>query len=528
MKSNIKKIKADFEKTVLSSTEKKEMFKTINLYMAENPSTKRIFSLNLLLTKNYMIPAIIIALLLATSGGTVAAAENSLPGDFLYPVKLHFNEKIMEVAAVSDDVEADVQAKLGERRLREYNKLLEKNKWTEEKEQQMANRLETYQEKTLALIERLRAAGKNELADDIYDRMVANVNSFEEFVTMIKAANEGKSKTELDAKVRGLRELAENKDEDVSPEGLKVSAEKHIRNAKAAVEKLLEVYDLQKDKVEARIKTYIENTLAEAREKLAQAEDKFVKEEYKDASDLAKEAMHLALKGRNFVNMVEKAGADIGEKKLEKLEGLKSWQEGTEIRVENTIIKAERYLEKVQAELVAREKDLSTELVAEIKNKISEASALIARAKTELKEEKFEAAYASAKEAFEELLEVRFNVEEKVDTDWSIRAATVISRAEGLLTKLRTEAETRKGEWSEAFANRVQTQLAEASANLVKAKSAYEVKNFEDAYSWGKRTIEGLLEVKLQEIKRDVKKMLPAYDETKKQTRDRNEREVED
>ncbi len=532
MKIPFKKIKQDFKTTQLSLSEKSVLLKSINLYMTENPIEKMVFSFDLLLTKNYMIPAIIIALLVATSGGTVMAAENSLPGDPLYAVKLNVNEKVMSALAVSDDAEADVQAKLAERRLNEYNKMLEKNKWSAEKEQQMTDRLQQYQDKTLALIERLRAAGKNELADDIYDRMIARANSFEEFVEMVKKAYADKPDSKLDEKVKEMRKRAEEQDEDVTPEGLKVSAEKHIRNAKDAIDNLIAVYDLKKDKIDIRLKTYIENSLAEAKDYLAKAEDKVIKEEQKDASELAKRARQMAIKARNFVNMVENAGDEISEKKLEKLEDLKSWQEGTIVRVENTIAKAERYLEKVQAELVLREKDLSTDLVAEIKNKISEASALIARAKTELVEKKMEAAYESAKGAFEKLLEVRFNTEEKVEMDWRTRSNNIITKAENMLTKIRTEANEKMSEWSPAFTERVKSQLLESEDLLAKAKAAYAEEKFENAADWGKRTIEKLMEVKLREIKDNIrdseKKMLPAYDETKKQTRKRTGSEVED
>lgn len=79
MKIPFRKIKQDLNTYKLSLVEKEDVLKSINLYMAENPVVQQSFSLNLFIRKNYMISAIIIALLLATSGGTVAAAEDSLP-----------------------------------------------------------------------------------------------------------------------------------------------------------------------------------------------------------------------------------------------------------------------------------------------------------------------------------------------------------------------------------------------------------------------------------------------------------------
>jgi len=328
MKIPFRKIKQDLNTYKLSLVEKEDVLKSINLYMAENTVVQQSFSLNLFIRKNYMIPAIIIALLLATSGGTVAAAENSLPGDILYAVKLNVNEKVMSAAAVSDDAEADVQAKFVERRLQEYNKMLDKKVWSAEKEKQMADRLTVYQAKTSALIERLRAEGKSELADNIYDRMLAKVKSFEEFASMVKNASEEKGGSKMPEKIREMRNNLSGLDEvEKTPEGLKVSAEKHIRNATDSIAKLVEVYEAKKTTVEGTLKTYIESSLTEARDYLAQAEAKFSANEYQDAKELAKTSMQLAIKSRNFVNMVEHANGMMSEKKLEKLE---AWKEKIE------------------------------------------------------------------------------------------------------------------------------------------------------------------------------------------------------
>lgn len=65
--------------------------------------------------------ALIIALLLG--GGAAAAAENTLPGDVLYPVKVEVNERVRGWVAVSDDAEARLQVDLAARRLEEAEKL---------------------------------------------------------------------------------------------------------------------------------------------------------------------------------------------------------------------------------------------------------------------------------------------------------------------------------------------------------------------------------------------------------------------
>ena len=65
--------------------------------------------------------ALIIALL--TSTGVSYAAEGSLPGDVLYPVKIHVNESLRSTLARSDAAKAKVDADMATRRLVEAERL---------------------------------------------------------------------------------------------------------------------------------------------------------------------------------------------------------------------------------------------------------------------------------------------------------------------------------------------------------------------------------------------------------------------
>lgn len=73
------------------------------------------------------MPIILILALLA-SGGTALAAQNSLPGDVLYPVKIHINENVRSLFAFSNNAQAKLQAELAVTRLMEAEKLAAENK----------------------------------------------------------------------------------------------------------------------------------------------------------------------------------------------------------------------------------------------------------------------------------------------------------------------------------------------------------------------------------------------------------------
>ena len=68
----------------------------------------------------YRFGAVAAGLCLVAAGGTVSyAAEGSLPGDPLYPVKLYVNEPVLVALSLSSEAKAEAHERLVQRRLRE-------------------------------------------------------------------------------------------------------------------------------------------------------------------------------------------------------------------------------------------------------------------------------------------------------------------------------------------------------------------------------------------------------------------------
>ncbi len=67
----------------------------------------------------HSMPALTAVLILVVSGGTAAAAEGALPGDILYPIKVHVSEEVRATLAVSSKAKADWEVHRAERRLEE-------------------------------------------------------------------------------------------------------------------------------------------------------------------------------------------------------------------------------------------------------------------------------------------------------------------------------------------------------------------------------------------------------------------------
>ena len=67
--------------------------------------------------------ALIAALVLSAGGGAALAAEAALPGDFLYPLKVHVNEEVMAKFNLSAEAKAAFETDLAERRITEVQQL---------------------------------------------------------------------------------------------------------------------------------------------------------------------------------------------------------------------------------------------------------------------------------------------------------------------------------------------------------------------------------------------------------------------
>ncbi|MEK7148719.1 MAG: DUF5667 domain-containing protein [Patescibacteria group bacterium] len=126
MEHIIKQLKNGAKHTHLSLAEKAEIKTALLRHVKSNPSifaqsAPSPFSVNNFRNKKGISILVIIGLLL---GGSVSfAAEKTVPGDVFYPVKIHINEQVRGVVAVTPKAKADWDVRKAERRLEEVEKL---------------------------------------------------------------------------------------------------------------------------------------------------------------------------------------------------------------------------------------------------------------------------------------------------------------------------------------------------------------------------------------------------------------------
>jgi hypothetical protein len=113
--------------------------RSARLYKANSKMTFALFSKQ---KKTNMIIALLLAF--GLTAGTSFAAQNTLPGDTLYPVKIHINEEVESFVAVGARADAEVKAKHALKRLEEAGKLNAAGRLTVEHKSEVEHRFKEH------------------------------------------------------------------------------------------------------------------------------------------------------------------------------------------------------------------------------------------------------------------------------------------------------------------------------------------------------------------------------------------------
>ena len=179
-KDRFEKLIAVFKSQSLSKTEKEEMLKSIRYAIAADDLKKdssqkvslfsRFFSLRIVANRR-VFAAFSLMVLVLSSAGISKAAEQSLPGDFLYPVKTQVNEKIKTSLATTTQQKAQVASELTLKRLDEAEVLLEHGKLDEDKKEVITKNLEKHNEEIKKRITELGESKNISTATDLDDQL---------------------------------------------------------------------------------------------------------------------------------------------------------------------------------------------------------------------------------------------------------------------------------------------------------------------------------------------------------------------
>lgn len=129
------------------------------------------------LTRRF-VPSFVIVAVLFLSGGTLSLAENSLPGDFLYSLKLNVNEEVRDIAALTPQAKARLAIDVTERRLQEAASLSAQGRFDQKSQDiiktELAKNVSQFKNRVASLVSRNDLAGAQQLAVDFESSLKAH------------------------------------------------------------------------------------------------------------------------------------------------------------------------------------------------------------------------------------------------------------------------------------------------------------------------------------------------------------------
>jgi cytochrome b involved in lipid metabolism len=179
------------------------------------------------------MPLALLLLLLVGGGATGVVAEKSLPGDVLYPVKIHINENFESAIALTAKSDAEVSVRQAARRLAEAEQLKEKGKLSSEQSQELKDAFNAEVKSIKDNVSKVRSNGDTKSADEIDSKFVKNIKDHSEIVVTLGVRNEdsddrndsdSKEESKIKAPENSIRKEDDGDDEDGDLEEKKVVA----------------------------------------------------------------------------------------------------------------------------------------------------------------------------------------------------------------------------------------------------------------------------------------------------------------
>ncbi len=274
-------------------------------------------SANLFLKLKTMPIPLIIALIIALGGGgTVAASQNSLPGDTLYPVKT-FTENVEVIAAFSQASKAEVRMSLAQKRIQEIEKILERAKEGKGNGKNVAAlqlALDNFNSQIGNILKQtnnLKNKGDLSRAGEINTGVRAALDIYKKVIEKDKKEHKGDIENQLDKTISSIEDShkkAEDEQDDIDKQegehvATKESAEGKINAAENKIGEVEKFIQNKEEKLGAEAVAEAKEELNEAKSDLAKAKEYLNSNGYKEAFEKAKDAMESAIEAKAEIEM---------------------------------------------------------------------------------------------------------------------------------------------------------------------------------------------------------------------------------
>lgn len=135
-------------------------------------------------------PSLVVVLLLCVTGGFSAFAEDALPGDSLYSLKVNVNEQVKGMVAVTPEAKARYAVETTERRLQEAVILSSQGKLTDERKQILQGQLSKNANDVKNSVATLVASNDISIAQEVAINFEASLKTHELILETLEKAND--------------------------------------------------------------------------------------------------------------------------------------------------------------------------------------------------------------------------------------------------------------------------------------------------------------------------------------------------
>lgn len=256
-----------------------------------------------------------IVVTIAAAGSVSAVAENTLPGDALYPVKTVVNENVRRSLTFSAASEARTEAHHALLRLREAGALASASRLSSEIQVELARSFSQHTRYMLDMAEQASMSERAEEAANVLADFRASLD--EEEATLVKIAESQPAlrqtlndlvalirSTKLDVQ-RKMDTIRARMTKGVQPQdSIEDDARRAIEEAAASIDDLHMALRTRKD-ISAEIRELLENLAVESTETLVRARVEFDRSSFSVAKALAEEALDFMAQAQTKLNALD-------------------------------------------------------------------------------------------------------------------------------------------------------------------------------------------------------------------------------
>lgn len=336
-----KKFFSDAKKLNLPSADKERVRERLVAFMASMPVVPMVsdgadlahiqersnLSFAELFTWKKLMPALIIlTLAIFAGGGASFAAEQSLPGDLLYPIKIEINEKVKAAFAANPKAKTELEISFVNSRLDEAEKLASRGALKADVAARLGASARVHAEKAGAEVKKIESSGDSRAALELSSNLEtplkvharilekmsekaavsgdAKAESVIGLAASVKETGNTASRARADAEATVSAEVKAKADTKGSAEGSLKAAEKKYAEVKAFI-------DAKSSDLSAEARGSVEAQLKLAADAIAQGKTSMSTDNFNDAFVKFHESMRLSQEAKLLVKAGDEHKIDV-------------------------------------------------------------------------------------------------------------------------------------------------------------------------------------------------------------------------